>query len=211
VAASMSSGTRAAVAAAADAESARPAARVQELEIMLLTLTGKANQSERNRLNKELWALQNQHTSAPPQPHLPAAPLGCSADNLQQLLSHWQVLRPEGLDPLALCARCGDGRSPTCRFHPDAKGFAFGTGRFDYAYESLFDTPHDRWLCCGSTEATCAGCVEEANHTTDLDWWRAYAHLSPPLPAGDDSDDDDSCEDDSMDAVTDGAAAMEIS
>jgi hypothetical protein len=61
----------------------------------------------------------------------------------QMLLNHWQMLRPGvGPDEVALCVRCADGRAPTCRFHPDAKGFAFGSGRFDYDYTTLWDTPH---------------------------------------------------------------------
>ena len=125
----------------------------------------------------------------------------------QQLINHWQSLRADDLDlgRLALCARCGDGAAPSCRFHPDAKAYAFGSGRFDYGFTCLFDTPHDRWFCCGATEVRAAGCLEEATHTTDLDWWTAYENQSPPLP---DEDGDGSGEEDA--SVDEQLAAMEI-
>ena len=62
----MSGGTRGAVAAAA-AAAAAPVTHpdgttntITELEQRLLSLTGRANQSERNKLNRELWALLQQ-------------------------------------------------------------------------------------------------------------------------------------------------------
>jgi hypothetical protein len=85
----------------------------------------------------------------------------------QQLLAHWKTLRPTaGPEDVAACVRCAAPSEPTCRFHPDAKAsnarrtradvlceclshtrlhgqaFAFGSGRFDFAFSSLWDTPH---------------------------------------------------------------------
>jgi len=61
----------------------------------------------------------------------------------KQLLCHWAMLRPGVLptDVLA-CVRCANPSAPTCKFHTDAKAFAFGSGRFDFEYASLWDTPH---------------------------------------------------------------------
>mmetsp|Transcript_25413 Transcript_25413/g.60459 ORF Transcript_25413/g.60459 Transcript_25413/m.60459 type:complete len:137 (+) Transcript_25413:268-678(+) len=87
------------------------------------------------------------------------------------------------------------GTAATCRFHPDAKAFAFGSGRFDFGYTSLWDTPHDMWFCCGSSEAACVGCVEEAQHVPDPSWWMRYAHLAPPLITSDADDEDNEDED----------------
>mmetsp|Transcript_49838 Transcript_49838/g.80390 ORF Transcript_49838/g.80390 Transcript_49838/m.80390 type:complete len:139 (+) Transcript_49838:2-418(+) len=100
----------------------------------------------------------------------------------KQLLSHWAMLRPGVLptDVLA-CVRCANPSAPTCKFHTDAKAFAFGSGRFDFEYASLWDTPHDMWFCCESRNAACEGCCEEPQHSTDLFWWRAHEHLAPPL------------------------------
>jgi hypothetical protein len=99
-----------------------------------------------------------------------------------QLLTHWRTMRPS-FDPslLLLCFRCGNGTAPTCRFHPDAKAFAFGSGRFDYGYETLWDTPHDCFLCCGNECPSSEGCTEQSQHILDIDWWKAYDHLAPPL------------------------------
>ena len=61
----------------------------------------------------------------------------------KQLLAHWQTLRPDvDQGSIAGCVRCAEPSAPTCRFHPDAKAFAFGSGRFDYDYNTFWDTPH---------------------------------------------------------------------
>ena len=196
----MSSGTRSLVAAA---QCADPAGRIAECEAALLKLSGRANQSEQNRINRELWALHQQHGSHSRGSKLQSTGNAHSTTQqatdahvnmrAQQILSHWRVLRPDDLNPhtLSLCVRCGDGTAATCRFHPDAKAYAFGCGRFDYGYTSLWDTPHDRWFCCGRADATAEGCVEECCHTTDSEWWWALSHLSPALP------EDDGCASDS--------------
>lgn len=214
----MSAGTRSVVAAVSTC--ADPTARISDIEARLLQLSGRANQSERNRLNRELWALQ-QHLAPPPPIRPDSVQVSSAVQDLplatRQLYSHWQVLRPL-IDPaaLALCVRCGDGAAPRCRFHPDAKGFGFGSGRFDYGWSNLWDTPHDAWFCCGSSAAECVGCVEELEHTVDPEWWREYAHLGDE--SGEESDDSDdvmdesSVDESSVDiAVSAPLAAMEIS
>ena len=180
-----------------------------EIEQRLLLLPGRANQSERNRLNRELRAL-----SELPSP-LPLTQSLLTKQHLPQLIEHWKLLHGPDAGSIAGCVRCGTGSASRCRFHPDAKAFAFGTGRFDYAYCTLWDTPHDRWFCCGSSNATCVGCVEETQHTLDPNWWQAYAQLSPAIPNDDDDDDDDDEEEESEASVDTeavaGIAAMEIS
>ena len=114
---------------------------------------------------------------------------------------------------LGHCIRCGDGTAPSCRFHPDAKAFAFGTGRFDYGYTSAWDTPHDIWFCCGAGAPGAAGCCEESTHTVDVDWWQAYCHLAPSLEESASSDDSEEAEeedDDDAASTVDALAAMEI-
>jgi hypothetical protein len=215
----MASGTRGAKAAAA--------ARATELEQQLLLLSGKANRSERNRINRELWALREGTASpASPVPSCSVLSSDASSDSPyytanQQLTAHWRAIH-EHTNPhlMGLCVRCGDGSNPTCcRFHPDAKAFAFGTGRFDYGYSNAWDTPHDRWFCCGAVAAQSAGCCEEPMHTIDPNWWQAYVVHAPPLEdSEDDGDEEDGdSEDESVEFVTDaletarGIAAMDLS
>jgi hypothetical protein len=120
------------------------------------------------------------------------------------LLAHWRVLHPKAANAsIKKCVRCGDGDAPTCNFHPDAKAFAFGTGRFQYGYDTNWDTPHDRWFCCGGAAAECSGCCEEPHHTTRETWWEAYVHLAPALESHE-------CEDSSSDEGQDGCAPMEV-
>ena len=190
----MSSGTRAAVAraaiAAADVASTSAAApeddhaqasQISLIEAQLLLLTGKSNASERNRLNKQLWYLQQ---GQQPQPSSSTfAPSQIATAECQRVADHWQVLRPQAPRGVPSCVRCGDGTAAVCQFHPDAKAWAFGSGRFDYAYTSLWDTPHDGWMCCVDGNPAAAGCMCEATHTVDAEWWRAYTHLAPAMPA----------------------------
>ena len=148
----MSSGTRGAA--------QRVDTRVAELEARLLQLGGREHKAERSKVNRELWVLQQ--PAAPT--HAPVAQPACGDDTvtpMQQLVAHWQVLHPASEAGTTLCVRCGAGDAPSCRFHPDARAFAFGTGRFGYGYTNLWDTPHDRWFCCGGTAPECAGCCEE--------------------------------------------------
>ena len=154
----MSSGTR--------GVAQRVDARVVELEARLLQLGGREHKAERSKVNRELWVLQQ-----PAPPTQPLVAQLCGDDlvgpltPMQQLAAHWQVLYPASKAGYVLCVRCGAGGEPSCRFHPDARAFAFGTGRFDYGYTSLWDTPHDRWFCCGGTAPECAGCCEEQNRS----------------------------------------------
>ena len=238
----MSTGTRAAVARATnaiswpgdasqvapggvltDAAGAAHAQQIAALEQALLLLPGKANQSERNRLNKTLWALQqqqqpqlqpassrttrasSQHSTDQP----PPVPMFTNAATAQ-LIEHWRALRPDGSPGVPSCVRCGDASAAVCVFHPDAKAWAFGSGRFDYAYTSLWDTPHDGWMCCANGTAAASGCVVEATHTADAGWWRAYAHLAPSMPG---EHDDDSSEEgeEGMDRAAMAMEGMDIS
>lgn len=180
-------------------------ARVAALEERLLELPGQQHKAERSKLNKEVRALKERLLL--PAPSLPAGPTPVSGDDwvpptpAQQLVAHWQVCHPVGdAAAFAQCVRCGMGSAPTCRFHPDAKAFGFGTGRFDFGYTTLWDTPHEQWFCCGGVAADCIGCCQELLHTTDPNWWRAYEHLSPPLQEHSD--------DETMDSDPDGAEAM---
>lgn len=177
-----------------------------EIEQRLLLLPGRANQSERNRLNRELRAL-----SELPSP-LPLTQSLLTKQHLPQLIEHWKLLHGPDAGSIAGCVRCGTGSASRCRFHPDAKAFAFGTGRFDYAYCTLWDTPHDCWFCCGGSAADCEGCCEEEAHSTDSEWWRAYAHLAPELQS-DGSDADGESGDSSFSGVceADTVEDMEIS
>jgi hypothetical protein len=180
-------------------------ARIAELEAQLQQLSGREHKAGRSRVNKELWMLQNQ-PSAPIQQPAVALPVDDGAAPLtpeQQLLLHWLVLHPTSEAGPEHCVRCGAGSAPSCRFHPDAKAYAFGTGRFEFGYTSLWDTPHDRWFCCGGAAPDCPGCCEEAAHCTDPDWWRAYSHLAPPL-------EDDDCESSSESDGAEAMAAMDI-
>jgi hypothetical protein len=199
----MSGGTRAAVARAAAAEGSEgyvvfEADEIAAIEHRLLSLTGKANQSERNRLNKRLWILQQPQQQQRPQQQQ-AVPQGLPPAQVtaaERLSAHWRVLRPDALPVVPFCARCGDGSASACSFHPDAKAYAFGTGRFDYAYTSLWDTPHDGFMCCGGVVGS-VGCCVEQTHTADAEWWRVYAHLAPALPSaeqGSSGSDEDSAE-----------------
>ena len=205
----MSSGTRGAA--------QRVDARIAELEARLLQLGGREHKAERSKVNRELWALQNQTPAAPlavPPAISPglAQPAG-SGDTItpmQQLVAHWKLLHPASEVGMALCVRCGAGDAPSCRFHPDARAFAFGTGRFDYGYTSLWDTPHDRWFCCGGIAPECAGCCEEQNHSTDPDWWRAYDHLSPALASDRDSSGDSSSDSERSSDAAEAMSAMDI-
>ena len=205
----MSSGTRGAA--------QRVDARIAELEARLLQLGGREHKAERSKVNRELWALQNQTPAAPlavPPAISPglAQPAG-SGDTItpmQQLVAHWKLLHPASEVGTALCVRCGAGDAPSCRFHPDARAFAFGTGRFDYGYTSLWDTPHDRWFCCGGIAPECAGCCEEQNHSTDPDWWRAYDHLSPALASDRDSSGDSSSDSERSSDAAEAMSAMDI-
>ena len=80
----------------------------------------------------------------------------------QQLLAHWQMLKPAASPAdVAGCARCAEPSAPSCRFHPDARAFAFGSGRFDFAFSNLWDTPHDHFFCCNSSSSSAPGCLEE--------------------------------------------------
>ena len=80
----------------------------------------------------------------------------------QQLLAHWQMLKPAASPAdVAGCARCAEPSAPSCRFHPDARAFAFGSGRFDFAFSSLWDTPHDHFFCCNTSSSSAPGCLEE--------------------------------------------------
>ena len=160
----MSSGTRGAA--------QRVDTRVAELEARLLQLGGREHKAERSKVNRELWVLQQPATPT----HAPVAQPACGDDTvtpMQQLVAHWQVLHPASEAGTDLCVRCGAGDAPSCRFHPDARAFAFGTGRFGYGYTNLWDTPHDRWFCCGGTAPECAGCCEEQNHSmwSGPSWW----------------------------------------
>lgn len=232
----MANGTRSAVAlhqALSESSTADIGQRVVELQRRLLELTGKANRSERNQLNRELWALSQQqqqrqheqlglHGQQSPAPN-PGTPSVSSVQpsELQNLAEHWKILHGDA-DPhlISLCVRCGDGSAATCRFHPDAKAFAFGTGRFDYAYKSAWDTPHDYWFCCGGASPTCLGCCAEAVHTTNPDWWQEYAASAPDLECASDEEEEelDDDEEDCDDVVSEadrqemeaGMAAMEI-
>ena len=174
----MSSGTRAAV----------RDARVTELEAQLLQLAGREHKAERSKVNRELWVLQQPTQPAPLMQ--PARTTTTGGDDLvapftpmQQPMTHWQLLHPTSEAGSALCVRCGEGGAPTCRFRPDARAFAFGTGRFGYGYTSLWDTPHDRWFCCGGIGPECAGCCEEQKRRMSKgvvkgppSWWWHYAH-----------------------------------
>ena len=133
----------------------------------------------------------------------------------QPLAEHWCILHgTEALRLMAHCVRCGDGTAASCRFHPDAKAFGFGTGRFEYAYSSAWDTPHDVWFCCGSPNPRCPGCCEEPANSTDPDWWRANAAAAPLLEAAaseDGSEGQSGEESDGSEHVKAGMAAMDIS
>ena len=160
----------------------------------------------------ELWALQQ--PLAVPSAISPGVVQPAGSDGtvtpMQQLVAHWKLLHPASDVGTALCVRCGAGDAPSCRFHPDARAFAFGTGRFDYGYTSLWDTPHDRWLCCGGIAPECAGCCEEQNHSTDPDWWRAYDHLSPALASDRDSSGDSSSDSERSSDAAEAMSAMDI-
>jgi len=198
----MSAGTRAAL--RRDEET-----RIAELEAKLLTLGGREHKAERSRVNRELWALQQPAAASQSSPAMQQG--GATApDELPPLAAHWMVLHPSSEAGPALCVRCGSGAAHTCRFHPDAKAFAFGTGRFDYGYTSLWDTPHDRWFCCGGATAESPGCCEEASHRTDPAWWQAYAHLSPPLDADADESDGEASSEESSERGSDNAEAMDL-
>lgn len=222
----MSQGTRSAVArAAAETCSLQSTTthteQIAALEQALLLLPGKANQSERNKLNKQLWALQQQQLPPPQQPlraaaaALPQAAISsaeCSSRQ-QVVADHWFVLRPDAPQGVPSCVRCGDATAATCDFHPDAKAFAFGSGRFDYCFTSLWDTPHDGWMCCNGAPAGAPGCCREPTHTTDPEWWRAYAHMAPALPQADDQgsdEDSDSADGEEDDEDPNGATAMAL-
>ena len=123
------------------------------------------------------------------------------------ILEHLQLLNPElrTLTPTT-CLRCGGTvGAGACQFHPDAKAFAFGTGRFDFNFENWWDTPHDRWFCCMAGAASAPGCCTLDEHTTSPDWWLAFVHLAPPLEAEDEDSDDGEDDEDS-----DSAAQMEV-
>jgi hypothetical protein len=207
-----------------DAASADAIQRIAALRAELLLLSGKAHKSERNRINRELWSLEE---GSEVQALLNAPQMTTRSgaariyDSRERLLAHWTLLHCEhagsqGL--IGLCIRCGKGDGPSCRFHPDAKAFAFGTGRFDYGFTSAWDTPHDRWFCCGKIGASDIGCCEEALHTLDEQWWRPYAEHAPSLEAesssgDDDEDTQDSGEgggDESCEQIDDQLAAMDI-
>lgn len=181
-------------------------AQVAALEARVLELSGQQHKAERSKLNREVRALQEHLLLPAPTP--PSGPArAASGDDwvpltpAQQLVAHWQVIHPAGdASAFAQCVRCGMGSAPSCRFHPDAKAFGFGTGRFDFGYASLWDTPHDQWFCCGGVAADRIGCCQELSHTTDPNWWRAYEQLSPPLQ--------ETCDDESIDSDPDGAEAM---
>ena len=119
-----------------------------------------------------------------PLPHV-SEHLAAPSTNMECMAEHWRIIHGEDADPLlmSVCVRCGNGRLPSCHFHPDAKAFAFGTGRFRYGYTSAWDTPHDRFFCCGGTSPQCPGCLVEDTHTCDPGWWLAYAGQSPSLDA----------------------------
>ena len=185
-------------------------ARITELELRVQQLAGKSNRSERNRLNKELFALHAARDGM----QLPSAERSdhetrtvssnggavaevdtesaCEMHMWQRIAEHWQICNPHAPPSLmSHCVRCGDGTGPTCKFHPDAKAFALGTGRFDYGFTSAYDTPHDFWFCCGGAAPGCVGCCEEPTHTIDPEWWRTYAEDAPQLDGSDDTDDSD--------------------
>ena len=191
------------------------ACRIAELQNRLLSLTGKANKTERNQLNRELWSLTQQQQQ---QPQMQQLQMQQMQQSPKQLIDHWRILHGQEADVqlMASCVRCGNGSAGLCRFHPDAKAFAFGTGRFDYAYTSAWDTPHDWWFCCGNPTATCEGCVEEPLHTVDPDWWRRYAGAAPALDAGATEDEDEELdgegegESGESEEMEVGMAAMEI-
>ena len=187
-------------------------ARIAELEARLLQLGGREHKAERSKVNRELWALQQ--PLAVPSAISPGVVQPAGSDGtvtpMQQLVAHWKLLHPASDVGTALCVRCGAGDAPSCRFHPDARAFAFGTGRFDYGYTSLWDTPHDRWLCCGGIAPECAGCCEEQNHSTDPDWWRAYDHLSPALASDRDSSGDSSSDSERSSDAAEAMSAMDI-
>ena len=169
-----------------DASTDNAAARIAELETAVQLLPGRANRMERNRINKELALLRGAclPPTAAPIVHaaLPAACAGSLA-----VAAHWEALRPNMPIGPPSCVRCGDGTSAICTFHPDAKAFAFGSGRFDYGYTSLWDTPHDGWMCCNGAGPECPGCMQEPTHSMDPEWWVPYAVLAPALPAGEDT------------------------
>ena len=104
------------------------------------------------------------------------------------------------------CVRCGEPDAPVCRFHPDAKAFAFGTGRFQYGYTSAWDTPHDRWFCCNASGPECPGCCEEPTHTDSATWWESFAHLAPPI----ESEPEESSSSEEHDDGANEATAMEL-
>ena len=213
-------GTRGAVAARA-ATAADVSTRIAALESQLLLLTGKANRSERSKLNRELWLLQQQQSTA-----VSVAPAASSI--CVHVVNHWRVLHGAEADLTLLrrCIRCHDGNAATCRFHPDAKAFAFGTGRFEYGYTSAWDTPHDHFFCCGAATSSTCGCCEEPHHRIDADWWREYESRAQALDAeigGSEQDEDgeeeeEEEEDEEDDSASAGAsseaaealAAMEI-
>ena len=223
----MAEGTRSAVALReAVHKGDEMACKIAQLQSRLLELSGKANRSERNQLNRELWSLTQQQQQQQQQQggqggQPPQQPKSLqSTPQQKRLIDHWRILHGEEaeLQLMALCVRCGQGNAGLCRFHPDAKAFAFGTGRFEYAYTSAWDTPHDWWFCCGGNPtARCEGCIEEPSHTTDPNWWVGYAAAAPALDNGaeeeDEEDEDleeeegDSGEGEDMEA---GMAAMEI-
>ena len=196
--------------------------RVAERRTQLVQLSGKANSSERNRINCDLQQLEG-GAQRQQQQELPQMRMTRSETmRQQQLAAHWIVIHGEraaSSELIALCVRCGDGAATTCRFHPDAKAFAFGTGRFDYAYTSAWDTPHDYWFCCSKPHSTQIGCCEEPYHTVDPNWWKKYLQQAPPLEPDDlsacdegeeSSEESQSGDADSDDCVTTHFAAMEI-
>ena len=206
--------TRRAVHARLAASASATTARVAQIESELLHLGGKANRSERQRLNRELWALNNPApTSSSAAAERDSVQEVCIVTTAsQRVMAHWDVLHPEAdTRLLSLCIRCGQGSAPTCRFHPDAKAFAFGTGRFEYGYTSAWDTPHEMWFCCGAGSAAAAGCCEESRHTVDPEWWTAYAGHAPALDeTAEEASDEDDDDDDDDDGAMEGLAAMEI-
>ena len=215
----MAGGTRAAVALREAVSRTAEDERIGELQRRLLELTGKAHRTERNQINRELWNLtqQQQQTEGAPllcaSTQMPASSFTAGQQQQQQLIEHWCILH--GTEALQLrmahCVRCGDGTAASCRFHPDAKAFAFGTGRFDYGYSSAWDTPHDVWFCCGSASPGCPGCCEEPAHSTDSEWWRPYAAAAPALVvATDDEGESDAESDGSAGEVEVRIAAMDI-
>ena len=69
-------------------------------------------------------------------------------------------------------------------------------------------------MCCGGASTCTKGCLCEATHTTDVEWWRAYVHLPPAMPGENDCESDSwsegEAEDDDDDAL-EALQAMDIS